>query len=70
MKKVLLFVAVVGGLAFTSCSKSDYQCTCTSEFAGVTSTTEATFEGVKEDEAQDACDAFAFTDETCTLKEI
>jgi hypothetical protein len=27
MKKVLLFVAVVAGLGFTSCSKSDCECT-------------------------------------------
>ncbi|MDG1476133.1 MAG: hypothetical protein P8Q14_03225 [Vicingaceae bacterium] len=32
MKKVLLFAVVVGGLAFTSCSKSECECT----FDGVT----------------------------------
>ena len=31
MKKVLLFAVVVGGLAFTSCSKSECECTVNGE---------------------------------------
>ena len=50
MKKVLLFAVVVGGLAFTSCSKSECECTVDGETTTIT-----------EDEAggdlEEACEA-------------
>lgn len=66
MKKVLLLTAVVA-LGFTSCSKGDYTCTCTVDLLGVESTSETTFEGVKEDEAKEACDAGNSSFSTCVL---
>jgi hypothetical protein len=52
MKKVLLFVAVVGFIGMTSCKK-DHDCACTT--GGVTTVT--TFENSSKSDAQDACDA-------------
>ena len=67
MKKVLL-VAMVVGLGFTSCSKGDYNCTCTTEIFGVSSTSVTAFESVKEDDAKEACDAGTSTGiSTCVL---
>lgn len=65
MKKVLLLTAVVA-MAFTSCSKKDLECTCTSSLSTVvagTTTTEfgpttvTKFEGVKKDKAALDCPA-------------
>ena len=62
MKKVLLFAAVVVGLAFTSCSKTECECT----YGGVTFTydedtaEEAGFTG----DFKEACEA----DDDCKVK--
>ncbi|PCI95037.1 MAG: hypothetical protein COB15_12540 [Flavobacteriales bacterium] len=50
MKKVLLFAIVVGGLAFTSCSKSGCECTV----AGTSTTTD----DVSEDDCKAANDVY------------
>ena len=68
MKKVLLFTAIIA-LGITSCSKGDYTCTCTSVYAGVTSTTQESYSGINQDNAQKSCESFQFGDETCVLNE-
>lgn len=57
MKKVLLFtfaVAMFAGLS--SCSK-DYTCTCNYNDGTTDQTTTVVYEGVKKDEAEEACTA-------------
>lgn len=54
MKKVLLFVAVVGTIGMTSCKK-DYTCECTYEILGETETHSFEIENAKKSDAEDAC---------------
>ena len=58
MKKVLLFAVVIGGLAFTSCSKSECECT----YAGTTFKEEAT-----SDECDEADVAAKILDGECKM---
>ena len=67
MKKVLLFAVVVGGLAFTSCSKSECECTVNGE---TTTITEDDANGADLEEACKAADALykAFDQGSCEFK--
>jgi uncharacterized lipoprotein YehR (DUF1307 family) len=69
MKKMLLFTIILGAtVAFTSCSKKDYTCTCTTTIGGTSSTTTYEYEGVKEDDAQASCDVLGSgSSTTCSL---
>ncbi|MDB4534753.1 hypothetical protein N9242_07765 [Vicingaceae bacterium] len=70
MKKVLLLAVVVGGIAFTSCSKKgDYTCTCTATSGGASASSSTVLSNVTEDDAKEACDAGSATSSitTCTL---
>ena len=57
MKKVLLFVVVVGGLTFTSCSKSGCECT----IAGTT----ISEDNVSKDECNEADDIAKTANGSC-----
>lgn len=57
MKKVLLFAVVVGGLAFTSCSKSECECTIGGETT--TYTEDDVEDGGDLEKGCEALDAFA-----------
>ena len=72
MKKLLLFAIILGGsIAFTSCSKKgDYNCACTIDFMGTSTTTESVMKDVKEKDAEEACDKLDETaSASCTLKD-
>jgi len=58
MKKVLLFTAIVAGLGFTSCSKSD-ECECTISGNTTTYTEDDVTGGVDLEEGCEALDAIA-----------
>ena len=62
MKKVLLFAVVIGGVAFTSCSKKDLTCVCTTVSTGNTHVETTEFKGVKKDKAALQCASLTKTD--------
>lgn len=65
MKKFLIISSLaLFAASFISCKK-DYTCECT--IAGVASSS-APINKAKKDDAQTACDNYAFDDEICTLK--
>jgi len=70
MKKMLLFTVILGGtIAFTSCSKKDYTCTCTTTISGVSTSTDYEYKGVKKDDAEASCNALnaASSNTVCSL---
>jgi hypothetical protein len=68
--KNIYIIAIVMGLAFTSCTKkSDYTCTCTVPPSTAAST--STLTNISEDDAKAACDngAPGTPGAVCTLSE-
>lgn len=70
MKKVVLGVAAMALLGFTSCKK-DYDCECTYQDTGSTTVTEhKTIKNSSLDDAKKTCDGYETTGtitKTCTL---
>lgn len=60
MKKLVLALAVVGGVAALSSCKKDWTCSCTTTTTGTvnsTTTVDTVFTDMKKDEAETACTA-------------
>ena len=70
MKTKMFFVAAAVAVISLSSCKSDYECTCEVDQPGAQGSITVTYNDVKEDDAEEACNGEEGNGVTCTLNEI